>query len=138
MHPRIQYSSNIHIKMNDSPRKTKILLGISGSVAAVKGPELALALSSQMNGHVVVLLTQGGEHFWNKAENYNPKAWKELNDYKGFEIYGELSSSSSNDTESSLNVDPTHTLLLPSAIETQRKIIVFRELPNLFFCIYDQ
>jgi 3-polyprenyl-4-hydroxybenzoate decarboxylase len=123
--------------MNDSSIKTKILLGITGSVAAIKGPELALALSTQLNGHVVVLLTQGGEHFWNKAENYNPKAWNQLYNFKGFEVYGG-SSISSNDTESSLNVDPTCSIVLPLAMDTQRKIILFRELQNLSYFIHDQ
>lgn len=106
--------------MNDSSVKTKILLGISGSVAAVKGPELALTLSSQMNAHVVVLLTQGGEHFWNKAEHYNPKAWKDLHDLKGFEIKEESFKCKNG------NADLIDKILLPFAQEKERKIVLFR------------
>jgi len=56
-----------------------ILLGITGSVAAVKGPELAVALAQQLNAHVIVLLTRAGMNFWDRsAELYNPVIWKDL------------------------------------------------------------
>jgi len=55
------------------------LLGISGSVAAIKGPELAIQLTKELDAHVVILLTRGGENFWCKAQEYNPKIWEECN-----------------------------------------------------------
>ena len=57
--------------------KTRVLLGITGSVAAIKGPELALQLSKELDAHVAVLLTCGGENFWYKAREYNPKIWEQ-------------------------------------------------------------
>jgi len=48
-----------------------ILLGITGSVAAVKGPEIAVQLAK--HHEVKVLLTRGGENFWHKAAEYDEK-----------------------------------------------------------------
>jgi Flavoprotein len=46
-----------------------VLLGVTGSVAAVKAP--ALVRQWQADGaHVQVLLTQGGRHFWDRAAAY--------------------------------------------------------------------
>jgi hypothetical protein len=103
--------------MNDSSTKIKILLGITGSVAAVKGPELALALSSELNAHIVVLLTQGGEHFWNKAEHYNPNAWKDFHDFIDFR----------RNDDGSWNVDLMDKIILPFPNEKQRRIVLLRE-----------
>lgn len=55
--------------------KKKIILGITGSVAAIKGPELALRLSKELDAHILILLTNGGQNFWDKAQSYNPEAW---------------------------------------------------------------
>jgi len=55
-----------------------ILLGITGSVAAVKGPELAVALARQLHAHIIVLMSRGGMSFWDRsAELYNPVVWKD-------------------------------------------------------------
>ena len=68
-------------------RRPRILLGVTGSVAAVKGPELACKLAR--GGHdVCVLLTRGGENFWNKAGAYDPQSWEEFNSYLGSEGSG--------------------------------------------------
>jgi hypothetical protein len=46
-----------------------VLLGVTGSVAAVKAP--ALVRQWQADGaHVQVLLTQGGRNFWDRAAAY--------------------------------------------------------------------
>jgi Flavoprotein len=46
-----------------------VLLGVTGSVAAIKAP--ALVRQWQADGaHVQVLLTQGGRHFWDRAAAY--------------------------------------------------------------------
>eukprot|EP00591_Stephanopyxis_turris_P010889 CAMPEP_0195508842 /NCGR_PEP_ID=MMETSP0794_2-20130614/1946_1 /TAXON_ID=515487 /ORGANISM="Stephanopyxis turris, Strain CCMP 815" /LENGTH=247 /DNA_ID=CAMNT_0040635913 /DNA_START=48 /DNA_END=791 /DNA_ORIENTATION=+ len=57
-------------------RKPNILLGITGSVAAVKGPELAVRLSQECHhANVRILLTRGGENFWCKAKDYDSNHW---------------------------------------------------------------
>lgn len=60
--------------------RTKLLLGITGSVAAVKGPELAVKLVQTQKYDVKVILTQGGEHFWKKSGEYSPRYWNKLKD----------------------------------------------------------
>lgn len=68
-------------------RRPRILLGVTGSVAAVKGPELACKLARE--GHdVCVLLTRGGENFWTKAGEYDPQSWEEFNSFLGSEGVG--------------------------------------------------
>jgi hypothetical protein len=59
-------------------KRPRILLAITGSVAAVKGPELAVKLVRDLRADVRVLLTRGGFHFWNKAKEYDPLHWDEL------------------------------------------------------------
>lgn len=63
-----------------SKRRPRILLGVTGSVAAVKGPELACQLARD-GSDVCVLLTRGGENFWTKAGEYDPQSWEEFNTY---------------------------------------------------------
>jgi hypothetical protein len=56
-----------------------VLLGVSGSVGAVKAPEIAVQLVRNERPCLVhVLLTKGGSIFWNKARHYNPLAWESL------------------------------------------------------------
>jgi phosphopantothenoylcysteine decarboxylase len=57
-------------------RRMRILLGITGSVAGVKGPELACRLSTELDADVTVLLTRAGRHFWELAETYDPFHWE--------------------------------------------------------------
>jgi Flavoprotein len=72
-----------------------ILLGITGSVAAIKAPELICSLISTIGGnvHVKVVLTKGGSHFWEKASAYDATSWDKLQEYmmdpcrKQVEIY---------------------------------------------------
>lgn len=59
-------------------RRPRILLGISGSVAAVKGPELALRLYNELDADVIIVLTRTGEHFWYQSEKYNESIYREL------------------------------------------------------------
>jgi hypothetical protein len=66
-------------------RPPRILLGITGSVAAIKGPELALSLAQELNAEVIVLLTRAGMNFWNKAEEYNGLIWKDYQDFQSKE-----------------------------------------------------
>mmetsp|Transcript_18675 Transcript_18675/g.26305 ORF Transcript_18675/g.26305 Transcript_18675/m.26305 type:complete len:296 (-) Transcript_18675:419-1306(-) len=60
-------------------RHLRVLLGITGSVAAVKAPELAVLLSSCSDDQLVdvkVILTRGAKKFWNEAQNYDSRSWK--------------------------------------------------------------
>jgi len=59
-------------------RNPRILLGVTGSVAAVKAPELALRLSRDLKMDVRIVLTRGGKNFWNKSGDYNPEYWTEV------------------------------------------------------------
>uniref|UniRef100_A0A7S1D871 Flavoprotein domain-containing protein n=1 Tax=Cyclophora tenuis TaxID=216820 RepID=A0A7S1D871_CYCTE len=59
-------------------RRPRILLGVTGSVAAVKSPEIAVRLHRDLNADVRILLTSGGDNFWNKAQDYDGTAWNEF------------------------------------------------------------
>lgn len=55
-------------------RRPRVLLGVCGSVAAVKLPELAMRLSVSVE--VRLMLTASGKHFVeNVAPSYNPSVW---------------------------------------------------------------
>ena len=57
-------------------QQPKVLLGVTGSVAAVKSPEIAVALYDR-GCDVCVLLTAGALNFWGeKSADYNPEAWR--------------------------------------------------------------
>ena len=47
-------------------------------MAAVKGPELALRLARDFCMDVKILLTRGGQNFWEKAADYNSEVWKQV------------------------------------------------------------
>jgi hypothetical protein len=59
-------------------RRSRILYAVTGSVAAVKGPEIAVRLVNEMDFDVCILLTRGGENFWSKAKDYNLQYWNIL------------------------------------------------------------
>lgn len=63
-------------------RRPHILLGITGSVAAVKGPKLALRLAAEIKADVKVVLTRTVEHyFWKEGRavsSYDVESWKEF------------------------------------------------------------
>lgn len=62
-----------------APRqRPRVVLGITGSVAAIKGPEIAVRLVQELEVDVRVLLTHGGDNFWKKAQEYNPPYWNQL------------------------------------------------------------
>jgi hypothetical protein len=65
--------------LSEAPRRRpRVLLGITGSVAAVKGPEIAVRLRQEANVDVKVLLTQGGHNFWTKTKDYDSHYWNQL------------------------------------------------------------
>lgn len=55
-----------------------ILLAVTGSVAAIKCPEIAVRLVRECGCNVKVLLSQGGKNFWEKSRGYNEHYWDEL------------------------------------------------------------
>lgn len=54
----------------------KILLAVTGSVAAIKSPEIAVRLVRELNATVQVLLTVGGKNFWEKSIGYDEQHWE--------------------------------------------------------------
>ncbi|CAJ1952424.1 unnamed protein product [Cylindrotheca closterium] len=52
-----------------------ILLAVTGSVAAIKCPEIAVRLVKECKANVKVLLSQGGKNFWDKSKGYNEEYW---------------------------------------------------------------
>ena len=55
------------------------MLGVTGSVAAVKSPEIAVRLAnSSLHAQVKVLLSSGGQNFWDKAIDYDTDNWNRL------------------------------------------------------------
>ena len=56
-------------------RRPRILLGVTGSVAAVKAPEIAVRLVNEFHAQVRVLLSAGGSNFWEKAKEYDEEHW---------------------------------------------------------------
>ena len=65
-------------------RRPRILLGVTGSVAAVKGPKLALRLANELKADVKVVLTRTVEqYFWKEGRavsSYDGDSWREFND----------------------------------------------------------
>lgn len=63
-------------------RRPRIILGVSGSVAAIKAPELAVQIVSDSyyggGCELQIVLTKSGEYFWDRAAEYNPRAWKQF------------------------------------------------------------
>ena len=63
-------------------RRPRILLGITGSIAAVKGPRLAILLAHNLKAHVKVVLTRTVEqYFWKQCgvtQTYDAEAWEEF------------------------------------------------------------
>ena len=116
------HQSSISIKK----RRKRVLLGITGSVAAIKGPELALQLSKELDAHVAILLTHGGENFWFKAEDYNPQKW---NEYYEFVANGTAKS----------NDDDHHTQAVSSLPQDDdpRSIVMFRKFLFLLYLLHD-
>jgi 3-polyprenyl-4-hydroxybenzoate decarboxylase len=86
-----------------APAGPRILLGVTGSVAAIKAPEVVVQLVTQCNAEVKVVLSRGGKTFWDKAADYDPVSWERLrellqqvdlndNGNRAVEIHGTLRS----------------------------------------------
>jgi phosphopantothenoylcysteine decarboxylase len=56
-------------------RRPRILIGVTGSVAAVKVPELCAELCKF--AQLKVVFTQSSRHFFERAADYNSAAWEE-------------------------------------------------------------
>lgn len=65
-------------KAHPPRRRPRLLLGVTGSVAAVKAPELAVRFSKDYHMDVCVLLTRGGRNFWDKANEYDEMVWDQV------------------------------------------------------------
>jgi hypothetical protein len=63
--------------------RPNILLAVTGSVAGIKGPEIAVKLVKRLNANVRVLLTRGGSNFWEKANGYDELEWAEMLSFTG-------------------------------------------------------
>ena len=69
-----------------SPLRINLLLGVTGSVAAVKVPELICRLRDRFgsppnnNISIKVVLTHGGQNFWEKASTYDAVHWNKIKD----------------------------------------------------------
>jgi phosphopantothenoylcysteine synthetase/decarboxylase len=74
--------------VNEPQNHPKILLAVTGSVAAIKCPELAVRLVHVLDASVKVLLTAGGKNYWQKAEGYSQENWEDMMDEVG---YGHIS-----------------------------------------------
>jgi phosphopantothenoylcysteine decarboxylase len=64
--------------MTKNARKPNVLLAVTGSVAGIKGPELAVRIHQDCNATVRVLLTKGGTKFWDKGKGYNRHYWDSM------------------------------------------------------------
>ena len=73
------------LKAEGSNKRPNVLLGITGSVAAVKGPELALRLSEFAN--VKVVLTKHGKRFWDLASTYDKDTFRLFCNVEGISMY---------------------------------------------------
>ena len=81
--PEIPSSTNCKIHNIRRRRRPRILLGITGSIAAVKGPRLALRLANELKAHVKVVLTRTVEkYFWKEGRAVSAyesgESWREL------------------------------------------------------------
>jgi len=63
-------------EIHSVPSKPNVLLALTGSVATVKGPQIALLLSEFSN--VRILLTQMSRHFWDTCSDYDMESWEQL------------------------------------------------------------
>ena len=59
---------------------SNILIGVTGSVAAVKVPELICRLLDKFGPKIAIklVLTQGGKNFWEKASTYDAVHWNKM------------------------------------------------------------
>ncbi|KAK8802139.1 hypothetical protein WA158_006533 [Blastocystis sp. Blastoise] len=70
--------------METTQRKPNILVGVCGSVAAVKIPEIILCLSEFAN--IKVLISKSAEHFLACSKEYNPSVYNTFEEKK-YELY---------------------------------------------------
>ncbi len=76
-------STSANVKHKRIPRvnRPNVLLAVTGSVAGIKGPEIAVKLIQQVHVNVRVLLTRGGKNFWSKSKDYNLQYWDEMSSF---------------------------------------------------------
>ncbi|KAL3943572.1 MAG: hypothetical protein SGBAC_002353 [Bacillariaceae sp.] len=71
--PSKNKASKLQEETHNTPKN--ILLAVTGSVAAIKCPELAVRLVRECGANVKVLLSQGGNNFWSRSQSYNQEYW---------------------------------------------------------------
>ena len=68
--------------MASSGRRPRIILGVTGSIAAVKGPRLALRLANELKADVKVVLSRTVEqYFWKEGRAvhaYDEECWTDF------------------------------------------------------------
>jgi phosphopantothenoylcysteine decarboxylase len=64
--------------------RPRVLIGCSGSVAAVKIPEMVVALAHKYE--VLVVCSSNASFFLSKAEEYNPEVWREFMSIGGYDF----------------------------------------------------
>lgn len=70
--------------------RPRILVGVTGSVAAIVSPEIVVRLYKDLNADVRVLLTSGGQNFWDKAKDFDLKQWELFQELlPNIPVYGE-------------------------------------------------
>jgi len=74
-----------------APSKRHILVGVSGSVAAVKLPELVqMLLNSKMNNEVTVISTESARHFYQDAAlPGNIRVWRDQDEWHEWKVMGD-------------------------------------------------
>lgn len=75
---------NSSVLSESNHQRPRVLIGCSGSVAAVKIPEMVIALAH--NYEVLVICSSNASFFLNKAEEYNPDAWREFMSIGGYDF----------------------------------------------------
>lgn len=100
-------------------RGPRILLGVTGSVAAIKAPALVCRLlrltADGDTAHVKILLTAGGRNFWNRAAEYDPISWMQLQEHLPQPT--NIKSDHADDLTSSQEPTPAQSIVVPPRIE---------------------
>ena len=115
-------------------QRRNIILGITGSIAAVKGPELALLLQTSLSANVIIVTTNTGQYFWDEcSEQYNPTHFQNI---KNKLILGKdillnvngnaMDANTNNSVDRNSNAQQSFLTLLEQHTTTNNEIILFQ------------